>query len=514
MEKKIAVVDVGSNSIRLVITKVYEDGSYRMVDQAKEMVRLSEGMGEDKNLKPQAIKRALDTLKLFTKLMEIRRVDMVIPVATAAVRQAGNRELFLEKVAQETGLQLMVISGEEEAYYDYLGVINTITVENALILDIGGGSTELVRVEKRKMKAVASLPYGAVNLTDYFLNKDGLSPSSLYVLARFITQQLDSIPWLKELAQEDLSLIGLGGTVRALAKMDKRKTGFPLESLHNYILNRAEVHYAYKQVTTVGWEERGHIPGVDKDRADIIPAGFTIVKTLMEYLGAPRLIVSGSGLREGAFFENYFRVIQAGSPVVEDVLTHSITNILKTYDAKLDHCYHVRKLALSLFDQTQELHGSGREGRHLLSVASLLHDIGMSVDYCNHHRHGFYLVLNSRLNGLSNRELVMCAFIVGLHGGEGDFKNDWKNYKMLINKEDIETVKKLGLYLRLAENLERYGFGNVEKLTCHLTPDTLEIKLQAQHSPDLEINTAMKNEKIFAKLFQRKLHFVKITHKE
>jgi exopolyphosphatase/guanosine-5'-triphosphate,3'-diphosphate pyrophosphatase len=180
---------------------------------------------------------------------------------------------------------------------------------------------------------------------------------------------------------------------------------------------------------------------------------------------------------------------------------------LKNYDVNIGHSEHTEKLALSLFDQMQELHGLGEAERKILSTAALLHDIGMYVDYYNHHKHGFYLVLNSRINGLTARELVMCAFIVAMHENE-DFKQDWKEYDALIDKSDYETIKKLSLFLRIAEKLDRNEYGSVEDIACYITDDSIQIMLKSSNYPELEIAAAMKSEKNFEKLFNKRLYIV------
>ncbi|MEW9123879.1 MAG: exopolyphosphatase [Thermotaleaceae bacterium] len=505
MERKIAIIDLGSNSVRMIIMKIFGDGSYKMIDQAKEMVRLSEDMGEEMTLKPLAIKRTLYTLKLFKKLIEAHEVDAVFTLATAAVRNAVNQQIFLDKIQLETGFNFRVISGEEEAYLDYMGVMNTIRIKDCIIVDIGGGSTELVWVEDRRIKEAISLPFGAVTLTEKFLGKTIYSPEAIKKLETYVTKQYQDISWLKEVS--GLPIVGLGGSIRTLAKIDKRKIGFPLESLHNYQMQYHEVLYAYELVTKINHEERKDIPGVEKERADIIAGGLVPIKALIDYLHADKIIISGNGLREGVFYKYYLEEHQHKDEILEDVLHHSVENILKNYDMNLKHCSHVTKLALSIFDQLQSLHGMGEEERNLLFVGGQIHDIGVYVDYYNHHKHGFYLTLNSRLNGLRNRELVMCAFIVAMHRNE-EFKVDWKNYNMLIDKNDYEIIKRLSVFLRIAEKLDRNESSSVEDISCYILPNSVQLMLKTSNTPELEIAAAMKSDKLFEKLFNKKLYIV------
>lgn len=505
LQQKIAIIDLGSNSIRMIIMKIYDDGSYKMIDQAKEMVRLSEGMAGENSLKPLAVQRTLNTLKLFKKLVESHEADRVFTIATAAVRNAENKQLFLQKVVGETGFEFDVISGEQEAYYDYLGVINTTRLDNCVIIDTGGASTEIILVEGRRMKYAVSIPYGAVTLTEKFLEKDEISQESLKNIEDFMIGELKKIGWLQGGA--GLPVVGLGGSVRTIAKIHKKKTGLAVEGLHNYHIAYTDIMLIYERITRSKLVERKDIPGLNKERADIISGGIVPMKILMDYLKSDKLVVSGNGLREGVFYKNYLEICEPGKEIVDDVLEHSLNNVLRNYDANIVHSYHVQKLALRMFDQMKEAHGLKEEYRELLSVGALLHDIGQYVDYYNHHKHGFYLMLNSRINGLTYRQVVMCAFIAAMHRNE-EFKQDWKEFDLFIDKSDYEEIKKLGLFVRIAEELDRNEYGNVEDIQCHITKDSVQMLLKTKREADLEIAVAMQSDKAFEKLFGKKLYIV------
>ncbi|MBM7614693.1 exopolyphosphatase [Alkaliphilus hydrothermalis] len=505
MEKKFAIIDLGSNSVRMIIMKIDQDHSYRMIDEAKEMVRLSEGMGREMILKPTPIKRTIKALKLFKKLLEVHHVDEVFLVATAAVRNAINQKEFLQIVYTETGFEFEVITGEKEGYYAYLGVINTIDINECVIIDVGGGSTELVLVENRQIKEAISFPFGAVILTEGYLDRKQESTEKMKQLEEYIAKQFKKVDWLKKAV--GLPVVGIGGTARTLAKINKNEIEFPLTSLHNYQITSKEMIAAFNKVSKAKIHERKNIPGVNKERADIIVGGIVPIKCLVEYLKADKLIISGNGLREGVFFEKYILECYPVNRLLKDVLHHSINNVLRNYDANIIHSYHIRKLALSIFDQMTDLHGLGKEERKLLSAAALLHDIGNYVDYYNHQKHGFYLVLNSRLNGLRNRELVMCAFIVAMHR-EVDFRRDWKSYSMLISKKDFEIIIKLSIFLNIAEKLDRSEARIIEDVECLIEGERVQIKVKSATSPELEICTAYKVQKAFKKAFNRDLEII------
>ncbi len=504
MSKKIAIIDLGSNSVRMLLMKMCDDGSYKMLDQVKDMVRLSEGMGDENTLKPVPIKRTMNTLNLFKKLIRVHHTDQVIPIATAAVRNAANQALFLDKVKMETGFDFRVASGEEEARYGYLGVINTMDLDAGVMIDIGGASTEVGWIENRQLKKAVSFSFGAVVLTEKFLGREKITPDKVKKVEQYVKKHLEELDWLKPL--KGYPVVGLGGTIRTLAKMNKHKIGYPLESLHNYQMSDDEVEEHYQQLTKGTIDEIRQIPGVNKDRSDIIAAGVAPLWALMKTLNTKKLMISGNGLREGVFYEQYLK--EMGLPeIVEEVTFHSVDNVLRNYDMNLDHCHHVKNLSLSLFDQMKEIHGMGAEERRLLAVGALLHDVGMYIDYYNHHKHGFYLALNARLNGLRNRERVMIAYIVGMHRETG-LKEDRKQYDMLMDDKDWEIVKKLSLFVSIAEKLDRSETASVQGLTCYLTETDVQVMVKTTNTPELEIATAMNFSKDFKKLFGRKLYIV------
>lgn len=509
MEDKIAIIDLGSNSVHVLIMKIYQNGSYKMMDHVKEMVRLSEGMGEELTLKQQPMNRTIATLKLFKKLIKVYEVANVFCVATAAVRTAKNKDYFIERVKKETGFEIEVISGIEEACYDFIGVINTIDIKDCIIVDIGGASTEIILVKDRMVKEAISLPFGAVLLTERYLSKDIIKQKSLKVLEEYLINQFRGIEWLE--INKGLPIVGLGGTIRTIAKMDRKKIRFPFESLHNYQVTSEEVSYIYEKVSSVNLKQRKRIPGMNKDRADIITGGLTPLISLMKFLGTKRIIISGKGLREGVFFKRYLETVRSintidsDRTIIDNVLIHSIDNILRRYEANIRHSYHVQQLALSLFDQTKELHGLGEEERKLLKVGALLHDIGMYVDYYNHHKHGFYLMINSRLYGLNNRELVICAFIVAMHR-EDKFDQSWQKYKMLINKRDYQIIQFLSLFTRLAEKLDRSEYSKIKDIYCDIQENTIDVKLKTDEDGELEIASALKFKKEFRRLLKKNLN--------
>jgi len=497
--KRVAFIDLGSNSVRMNIVQINDDGSYYLMDQVKQMVRLSQGMGPELTLKPEPVKRTVEALKLFRKLIAVYQVGTVHSVATAAVRQATNQTAFLETLRQETQMEFEVITGQEEAYYDYLGVMNTIDAPDCLVVDIGGASTELVWVEHRQIRESISLPFGSVTLSERFISKDP-TPEDLQKLKAFILKAFREVRWLKN--AKGLPVLGLGGIIRTIGKIDKNRVQFPVLTLHNYQITDEEVNLVYDKVVGSTFEELRAMAGIGKSRADLMAGGIMPIKCAMELLGSRKLIISGNGLRDGLFFRR--ELLAPAGELVPDVLEHSLDNLMKRYGVNRRHASHVNTLTLSMFDQLQGIHGFSEQHRKVLHAAALLHDIGMHIDYFNHHYHGFYLVMNADLNGLTNRERVMTAFLVG-HHRESSFREDWKKYRAVMNAKDYEDIRRLALFLKSAEKLDRSEAALVEAVTVNWSKKGLTLRLKGQGDLSLELAAVSQYRNEFQRLLKREL---------
>lgn len=293
MEKRIAVIDLGSNSVRMTINLLHDDGTWDVIMKKRLTVRLSEGMGMDNVLKEAAMVRVIDALKEFTTLAKLDSCQTIVAFATAAVRHAVNRDLFLERVYRETNIRFDVISGDDEAYYSYLAVTQSLSVKNGLIFDTGGGSTELIMVKNGHMVKSASLPLGAVILTENFRTR---SQAEMY---RYVVMMLGSIDWIDE--AQGLDLYGVGGSAKTLATLSLKEIK-TVDEVHGLAVPCNKVSAIYQKIYSTPITLRQNIPGMDKGRADVILAGLTPMKALMDMLGSKKCTVCSHGAKEGVFF--------------------------------------------------------------------------------------------------------------------------------------------------------------------------------------------------------------------
>lgn len=304
-----AVIDLGSNSVRMTISRINADGTYDTQTQMKEYVRLSENMGPEKILQPDAIERTLQALRTFKDVYSKLDNLEIKAVATAAVRQATNQKEFLKKVKSEIGIKLEVISGAQEAYYDYVGVSETLPATNGVIIDTGGASAEIILVQNSQVTNLISIPIGSVTLSSKFNLGDAIHSEDLFKAVIFVNKIFQSVWWLKN--GLNLPIIGLGGSNRTLAKINRRFNNLlDTDDIHGYQLSDTQVNETFEKIVSHDLEGRKAVPGISKDRADIIVGGLIPVIFLMNYLDSDRITFSTSGLREGILFERLHKVLK------------------------------------------------------------------------------------------------------------------------------------------------------------------------------------------------------------
>ena len=485
--KRVALIDLGSNSVRFVISEITESGSYRLVYQQKESIRLSEGMWTHQMLTKPAMERAIKTLKALSHMAKAMGVTEIQGIATAAVRLASNGNSFIRRVYAETGIPLRPISGEEEAYLGFLGVVNTIGLDDFIVFDLGGASIEISLIENRQLKKSVSLPMGALVMTGQFQSKHEFTKVEYTSMISHIQDVLHRETWLRNVR---LPLIGIGGTARNIAKMDQREKNYPIPKLHNYKVKKATMEALFQRVKETPWEERKKISGLSSERADIIVAGMAIIMELMEYTKATSMIVSGCGLREGLFFQYYgsrYSGEMYGLPclqkngVVDDIVTHSTLNVLRSFTPHdVDHSLYIAKLSKLIYKQWKELMPEGERLKLLLKVASLLHDLGKQINYYSHARHSAYMIINSNIYGLSHREQLISAFVAAFsHGVNSKFLKQ-SPYLSILKDGDRDIINKLSFPLALAEAFDESHERTIRSIQSHIGEKRIDVYVEVQ----------------------------------
>jgi exopolyphosphatase/guanosine-5'-triphosphate,3'-diphosphate pyrophosphatase len=488
-QRRLAVVDLGSNSFRLVVFTWVEDSWFRLSDEIHEVVRIGEGLEETGVLAPEPMERALETVQMYAHFCRATGIDDVQAVATSAIRDAANRDEFLDRAA----LDVRVLSTEEEAFYGYLAAVNSTTLSDGVAFDLGGGSMQLTRVEDRRATDMRSWPFGAVRMTERFLAKENVKPKHIKALREHLASALDEVKWLGDGGD----LAGIGGTVRNLGTAAMLSQDLPAFGVQGYPLRRKVLDELVDRFADMSPAERGKVPGIKPERGDLILAGALVVQAVMEAGGFDAMEVTEAGLREGVFFSQLLS--RRDPPLFNNVRRASVRNLAAEYGQDFGHIEHVAKLALTMWDEL----GSGDPlERELLWAAAMLHDIGTTIDYDDHHKHSRYLILNAGLPGFSPRETALIGQMARYHRKGNPTLGQ---FSALARDGDDDILTRCAAVLRVAEMLERSRDQAVDRVRVKVDDGRVELKLDTHEDVTIAIWAAVSEADVFKRAFGREL---------
>ena len=499
--ERFAVIDLGSNSFRLVVFMA-SGGWWRRTDEIYEPVRIGEGLAASGRLGEEPVRRALATLDVFDHFC--RAADLhggeVDAVATSAIRDAENATGFLALAHEHTSLPIRVLSREQEARYAYLAAVNSTTLADGCVLDLGGGSLQLVSVASRLGRELGSWRLGAVRMTERYLPPNGPAKArQIEELREHVAAELERARWLT-----GGRLVAMGGTVRNLAVAVQREKGLPSNGVQGMVVLVEELETLIERLAALPATKRSSVPGIKPARADLILAGAIVVHGVLRAGGFEGLEVTEAGLREGVFFERL--LADRDPPLFADLRRESVLNRAAQYRPERSHTEHVAALALGMFDELARLglHEGDPLERELLWAACMLHDIGMSVDYDDHHKHSRYLILNGGLPGYSPREVAIIAQAARYHRKGMPEPGP---LAALFGPGDEQRLDRCAVLLRLAEDLERSRDQLVRgtRFTLSNGADPVELRLIADAEPTVPRWAASRERELFARAFHREL---------
>lgn len=473
MNDVFAAIDIGTNSIRLAVVRVEEAQRLTTLSLQREVVRLGEGEYETNRMTPAAIERGVLVCVKFAEMARGFGANEIIAFATSAVREAENRDEFIERVWREAGIEVRVISGVEEARLIWLGVSTGIELgdRRAVLIDIGGGSTEVIVGTTSGYSVLDSMKLGAIRLSNRFLKDEG--PVNAETFARMRTHvMVTANPVIARVKKTGFDLaVGSAGTITTLADIVARRAGDPpVNSARNYTFRLADLRDAIQMLCRMTVEERRRVPGMDANRADIILGGAAIVLTFMEAIGAEKMTLSERGLRDGILLDHLLRGEAARQHYQSlSVRRRSILQLASACNYEAEHAAHTVHLALRLFDELRllKLHAYGDAERELLEYAGITHDIGTFLSHTNHQKHAYYLIRNSDLLGFDDTEIDIIANVARYHR-KGIPKKRHENLAGL-NRAERQRVMVLAAILRVAEGLDRSHLGLIHDIRLEMT---------------------------------------------
>jgi exopolyphosphatase/guanosine-5'-triphosphate,3'-diphosphate pyrophosphatase len=461
-------------------------------------VRLGQGMEASGVLAPEPMERALNTVDLFVHFCRASGIEDARAVATSAIRDARNQREFLERVAERTGLAVRVLAGEEEAHYGYLAVVNSTTLADGVALDIGGGSMQLIQVARRRALDPRSWPLGAVRMTERFLPDRDAKSKQIRALRAHVREQLAAAHWLAGSGGRGGRLAGIGGALRNLASAAQLDAGLPSFGVQGFSLTRTALGELIDRLASLPTAERGKVPGIKPERGDLILASALVIDVVMDVGEFDAIEVSDAGLREGVLFETLLE--DRDPPVFDDVRRSAVVNLATQYHADFTHTDHVARLALQMWDALAAagVHAGAPEERELLWAAAILHDVGMVVDYDDHHKHSRYLILNAGLPGFTPRETALIGQMARYHrkGNPG-----LREFEPLGAAGDEAILDRCAAVLRLAEQLERARDQSVRGTRVEVHDGDVDLLLDADDDVRVARWAAEKQRDLFERAF-------------
>ncbi len=505
---KLAVIDIGTNSIHMLLAEILPDASFKILDRFKDITRLGNGVFATRRLSDEAMARALEVLKTLVTLARNKGFDRIVAVATSAVREAKNGGDFVALIMEHMGLRVRVISGTEEARLIFLGVKHSIALPDGptLVVDIGGGSVELIVGNREGLIHGKSLKLGAIRLAEQFLPKTPPSELMMHAMDDAVLAHLrDALGSFKmKTFQSLVATSGMAGNVGEVIHL--RQTGRPLPQHNLATILLKDIRSLEAELAKSSVKARLAIPGLDPKRVDTLLPTAVVLRCLLELSGLNEITLCDRAIREGVIYDFIVRHREGlkAERDIPDVRRRNVIGLARRCHAPEAHSLHVADLALGLFDQTKQEHRLGQQERTWLEYAAILHDVGYLINPRQHHKHAYYLIKNSDLGGLTAEEIDVVANIARYHRRA---LPSMKHEALACLTPRLQRVVKiLASLLRIADGLDRTHFSLVQALSVKFGKQ-ITIEVQLTGDAEMELWAAKSRADLFEQVFRRRVQF-------
>lgn len=502
---KTAIIDIGSNTIRLVLYSYDKNEGLREFGNIKTVARLRTYILPSGEMSEEGICLLTEILKSFQLILADYRVTDVKAAATAAVRQAINNAEIIARMKEETGLSIDILSEEEEAYYGFIAVSNTMDTPSAITIDIGGGSTEITVFKNKKLQKTISFPFGTVSLMQKFVHGTIISAEEREQLRSFVTKQFLSIDWIKQVS---LPVIAIGGSARNVAQIHQQQVDYPLSGVHQYEMKLNNLVDLQKQLTQLSFEELKQLDGLSSDRADSIVLALEVFIALMTVVHTDGFQISKKGLREGLIIS---RVLQ-GNPKAYDknnVFDENARRLALTYSRSEKEVETLVQLATQFYKECCQSNLLHREENdlQLLIKAARIYAIGEYIELDSSNQHTFYLISNQSIDGLSHVERVKLA-LVASYKNRDYFQRFAQPFETWISKDELKKLKDFGAILKFVYALNMTKRSVVKKLAMEKVDDHIQLVITTNERAIAELAQAEKQKKHIERVFKKTVQLV------
>ncbi len=500
--KRIGLVDIGSNTIRLVLFEYDKSTGLKELQNIKTPARLARFLDEENQMEDEGIDNLISILNSFKKIAGKYEVDDIYPIATAAIRQSVNIEEILERVESAVGMKLKVITGEEEAYYGYHAVIHTISNTDAVTIDIGGGSTELTYFEDKKLIHSTSLPFGVVTLKSmFFEDRNHNDKKAIAETEKYVKEQLKNVKWL---SKRRVPILAIGGSARNIARIHQSQTNYPIAGVHGYSMTNGDLKSVYSLLKNTKGNDLDEIDGLSKDRSDIILPSVIVFRTLYDVVKADEFKFSRKGIREGVAFS----IITKDYPDAFDkheVFKDSLIELANDFNIKPSASKRRTELAERVFHELEkhQFIDFEKHEKNLMKNAASLFYLGDFIDRDATSQHTYYLISNSNINGIVHKDRVRLALMASFKNKT--LLNFYADETGWFDEDELDDILALGSILKFANALNVSDTGVVKELYLEEEDDEMVLTVQYSGDPIAEEYQANRQKKHIEKIIDEDL---------
>lgn len=498
---KIAVVDLGSSKIDLIMASCLPEGNFAVFEDISENVKIVDDFDGEGILRIARSNEAIEVLKMYRMICEVNKITNIVAVCSHSLKNLKNYRSFLDEIYNVCGFKFKILSQDEELSALYTGVVNSLDMPKAVVFNISGGTVRILQYSRRNVLNKIDLPFGTYAIAKLMEQASSPEEACEIMTAKF-KEELEKVEWLKSIEGE-FNFVGVGNPFRNAGLLSRKMRRYPLDAEHNYVMTKSQFLNVYDLVKTLDVDKTKKIKGISADRSDVFASGISMIKAIFEVCKYEDVTVSLKGMNEGFICSAV--VPQTSEKPISDLLGFSLDNIREFYDGEYNNSKQVSELALILFRQLKVLHKLPRGYVKVLRIAASMYNCGQRIKFYDNEKNGFSIILNSEILGATHRDIILASFVSASQDLSDFNLTEWVKYKELLVEEDLDAVRKLSLIIRLAKALDKTHRNVVQDISCDILGDSVIMKTIITLDASIEIREALKASQDFLKVYKKTL---------